>query len=145
VSGSHTLASDLEQAYRKTIYRVLADSPFDLRVDRYSPELEAWHRTCGVSSSALITAANPRSQQLSDRENQARNRSMRGDLQSWTVLPTSSVDPDGKWPMEPGLLIAGLGSELAQQLSSRWGQIAWLQSEHAASPALMWTGVSSVR
>jgi hypothetical protein len=61
---------NLVEAYRRALYRVSGSkSPFDLHIDPPSPELLACHQRHGVSSSAFITARNPRSVPTSGREN----------------------------------------------------------------------------
>jgi len=127
---------DLVRAYGQAIYRVLADPPFDLRVDVHSRQLKAWQHDCGVSCSALITAANPGSQPLPDGENRSRTRRLERDLQGWSILPTQNIDPDGVWPIEQGFLVAGMTPEVAGCLAERWQQIAWLQMATDAVPEL---------
>jgi hypothetical protein len=127
----------LVQAYRSAIYRVLAEPAFELLVDRYSPRLADWHLRCGVNCSALITADNPGSERLASEENLARHRQLRSALESWTVLEARNFDPQGEWPEERSLLVAGLGEADARALADRWGQNAWLQCGPDAIPRLM--------
>ena len=129
----------LVQAYRATIYRAFGPSPFDLRVAEYSSALDRWQRDCGVSCSAVLTAANPGSRRLSVHSNDERYRTLRAQLQDRMVLATEHIDPAGEWPIERGLLVAGLAADQARRCARRWGQIAWLQIDAAATPALMFS------
>ncbi len=131
---------DLVRAYRATIYRVLGPPAFDLRVSEYSPALDAWQRGGGVTCSALLTAANPGSRRLSAQSNDERGRALRAQLQGRMVLATEHIDPEGEWPVERGLLVAGLAPDEARNYARTWGQVAWLQMDAAAMPALLFGG-----
>lgn len=139
MAGPSSLDPALIRAYRKTIYRVLADPPFDLLLGRDSAALEAWQCAQGVTCSALITAANPRSQPLSDQENKSRNSLLEKDLDDRVALAAENIDPDGAWPVERGFLVAGLTAAQSKRLAERWQQIAWLQSDGDAIPRLEFT------
>ena len=60
------------QAFYETEYRVHTDPAVVLRIGEPSPMLRALHAAHGVTTSAFVTACNPRSQQLSESANRAR-------------------------------------------------------------------------
>lgn len=140
------LAPSLVQAYRSAIYRVLDSPPFDLRIGEYSARLATWHIAAGVEESAIVTAVNPESQQLSIDENRLRTRRLKMQLQdklpSDAILDTLGIDPAGQWPEEPGFLIAGMKGRAVDELMVEFGQNAWVRIREDAVPRLEWTGRS---
>jgi len=138
MSRSKSRVQELDQAYRKAIYRVLDDSPFDLRVDCFSARLAAWQRRAGVDHSALLTACNPGSQRLPDECNQQRQQALIQCLEGRIFLYTESIDPEGLWPVEQGVIVAGMKPDDARQLADQWEQLAWLQMGPDTRPELMY-------
>lgn len=135
---SKSRAQELNQAYRQAVYRVLDDPPFDLRVDCFSARLAAWQCRAGVESSALLTACNPGSQRLSEECNQQRQQALIESLEGRIFLHTESIDPAGLWPVEQGVLVAGVAPDDARRLAGQWEQLAWLQIGPTATPGLLY-------
>lgn len=124
-------------AYQRAHYRV--EDAFVLNVDRPSEPLAAWHAAHGVDCSALVTACNPCGRCLHERQNQQATQ----DLADWIEQsripgsPTIGLDPDGRWPAEPGFLLAGLALEAAQALGRTFQQNAIIWSGADAVPRLI--------
>jgi hypothetical protein len=129
----------LVEAYRNAIYEIEAESRIILKVSEYSHSLEDLHKRCNCSTSALITACNPRSQILSDAENAQRMAVLTAEIETlgYAHLPAVAKDPEGKWPDEPGLWIAGLTKNEATHLTRSFEQNALLWVEQDAIPQLV--------
>lgn len=124
------------RAYRAAVYRI--DDRFDLKIDRYSAELDAWQHQHGLSTSALVTAANPAGRLCSPAFNSKVNGQLKAlIIASGTVCcPTLSLDPLNQWPPEAGFLIGGIGYADAESLAQRFDQNAWVWSQADAVPSL---------
>jgi len=131
----------LEAAYRRTVYEVQApDGLMLLRIDEHCPHLQNVHAELGVSESVFLTAWNPHSVPQCAPRNavaQARldQRLAALDLTIWTGW---GRDPEGKWPAEQSLFIAGLDRDMAARLAAEFEQHAFVHAALDAVPRLVW-------
>jgi hypothetical protein len=131
----------LEAAYRRTVYEVQApDGLMLLRIDEHCPHLQNMHAELGVSESVFLTAWNPHSVPQCAPRNavaQARldQRLAALDLTIWTGW---GRDPEGKWPAEQSLFIAGLDRDMAARLAAEFEQHAFVHAALDAVPRLVW-------
>jgi hypothetical protein len=132
--------SRLESAYRRAIYRVELSAPVEVRVGARSPELDAGLAALGVDGWAIVTADNPGSRRLPASENRRRRRALAGalDQAGWRHLPTRGIDPDGRWPPEPGWLVGDAPPAALIALAGRFGQAAILTGRAGAVAQLVW-------
>ena len=131
----------LEAAYRRTVYEVQAPGgPMLLRIDEHSPALQNLHTQLGVSESVFLTAWNPHSvPQCAPRNAVAQARlDLRLASLDLTVWPGWGRDPEGKWPAEQSLFIAGLARAAAAQLAAEFEQHAFVHAAADAVPRLVW-------
>lgn len=124
-------------AYRRAEYRVGAQ--WSLRIGQHCPALAAWQQRQAVDGSTFISAVNPRSRRLSERENRRRHRRLKAwlDEAGLRYLEGAGVDPDGDWPPEPGFLVAGLDRDSAIALGRQFDQNAVVWSGADAVPQLV--------
>jgi predicted ester cyclase len=84
---------------------------------------------------AIITAHNPRSERLSDEENQERHEELEHEIQKLGLAytPSTGESPDGTW-IEEGFAVFGIGLEGALELGCKYGQhaILWGEGEKVA-------------
>lgn len=138
------MSEDLAQAYRRAIYRVQAGSGnLDLRVDRSHPDLAALLAARQATTAALLTACNPGSRLARPNRNASANALLVRRVRDAGLdfIPTEALDPDGRWPVEPGLLILGIECSRALDLATAFGQNAYLWIDTDGTPTLMWTGL----
>jgi hypothetical protein len=130
----------LEAAYRATEYRVFAEIPFSLRIDRFEPALAALLSQSGVTQAAYMTACNPGSHVQPDAANIDRMHALRADLKAaaYRFLEGAAVDPAGNWPNEPSLLVLGIEADAARIIGRHFGQNALLLIGSDATPRLDW-------
>ncbi|MEY4761083.1 MAG: hypothetical protein RLZZ200_939 [Pseudomonadota bacterium] len=126
-------------AYRQTRYEVHEGAGFVLEVNRYSAELQGLHGRHGVSSSAFITACNPRSEPTDASANAFRQSALLSEItrRSLQCLPGLGLHPTNGWEGEPSFLVLGLSCEAAKTLGRRFGQNAILWSGEDAVPRLV--------
>lgn len=126
-------------AYRRTHYRVHADTPFVLHVDEFSTALLALHIQFGVRCSAYITACNPQGRERSAAENEAAQKALAGDLNALGIsfIPGIGEPDSGDWTGEPSYLVLGLDEAAARRLGRRYEQNAILCAGQDAVPRLV--------
>ena len=129
----------LVEAYCSAIYEIEAKSRIILKVSEYSHSLVELHKKHNCSTSALITACNPRSQILSDAENALRMTALAAEIEAlgYAYLPAMAKDPQGRWPDEAGLWIAGLTKNEAEHIARSFEQNALLWATQDAIPQLV--------
>lgn len=135
---------ELEQAYRRTLYRArLAAGEVELRVGERSAALDAELAARGLDAWGWLTAVNPRSEPLGDDENARRLAALDVELAGagWEVAAGVAIDPDGRWPEEASRLVFGALPGALAVLAARWEQHAFLAGRRGGPVELHWTAV----
>jgi hypothetical protein len=135
----------LREAYRATLYRFdTPDGELLLQVDRYSPALQQLLQDTAQTCASVLTACNPGSVLQEEGSNLRAQAALRKALRDLGVacLPGRHVDPEGRWPDEAGILALGIDCAVAHDLAARHGQLAFLWSDHTATPRLIETGIT---
>lgn len=111
--------SELLQAYLQTHYRFAEFTP---TIGDPNPIDSPW---------IFLTAYNPRSLAIEPPENEQRDEK----LHAWILgsghsfLPALAVEPEGRWPAEPGWVILELSQRRAMRLGLQFGQNAIVAAE----------------
>lgn len=127
-------------AYRATTYRCYTTSGvIDIRVDRTHPELDRLLQGMTVPSWSFITAYNPRSQRISQAENDRRQAQLRDVIASrgWTMFQGAGIGDDGRWPAEPSFLVLGIARDEAIALGRQFEQAAIVFGEAGGRAELL--------
>ena len=131
------ISKSLCHAYLTARYRVFAPGgTIEFSARGYSPELAALQDAHNVHTSAFITAWNPFSHPTDVATNTANHeRLIRRISPQWRHLPGEGVDPSGKWPAEPSVLVLGVELEMARALGREFQQhgIVWVCATGDAS------------
>lgn len=133
----------LDAAYRAAVYSLeLGGQRLNLQVDRFDAEADArLARDGGVRERwAIVSACNPRSQQLSAQDNAARRVALRNDLETAGLRAFASLarDADAQWPEEPGEWLCDPPPGYAEEIARRYGQNAIVCGRLGAAPELVW-------
>lgn len=132
----------LRTAYEATSYRVLASpiGPFTLRCGAVSKPLDNLLEHARVMTWAFVSAANPGSIRLDDRENRRRHAALVAEVhrRSLTHHDGVGVGDDGSWPGEESLLVLGLDEAAAVALGRAFGQHAVVVGERGRPARLAW-------
>ena len=133
------LAPDLISAYKVTNFHVKAKPAFTLNVGKVSEELKELLKQNRVESAAFITAWNPYSKSLSDKENQSRNEQLKNELniRSLKFIDGFGQDPLGQWDGEDSFLVLGIELEASKKLGIQFEQNAIVWSDKDAIPQLI--------
>jgi hypothetical protein len=127
--------------YLATTYRAKAPAgPIDLRIGQPSPPLDRLLDSLGAREWAFISAANPRSQQLSESENESRHGTFRALMarRGFHVFEGEGIPDQPGWTTEPSLLILAVTLEEARELAAVFGQHAIVWGEMRAPARLVW-------
>ena len=133
----------LRHAFRMTRY--CFETPagaLQLTVDCHCPELAVMLDSVGTATMAVLTAFNPAGLLRDNKHNIAAQQALRVELETggYLLMAGRNVDPTGKWPDEPSLLVVGISLEAAHELAMRYGQAAFLWSDaDSATPRLIET------
>lgn len=131
----------LETAYRATTYRVfLPGGALDLRLDLADQRLREWLSATGSNCFAIVTAANPESQQLDAAANAERQAALECELLEGNYEPYAAehLADDGAWPVEESCFVADLECEDACALAAEFGQNAVVCGGADGVPRLVW-------
>jgi Protein of unknown function (DUF3293) len=134
---------ELDLAYRATSYLVhLRGEAIRLRIDRPSPELDAFLERIQCEHWAFISAVNPGSELLTEAANAGRHRKLLSTVSAQKLVYfTGDAVPDTSgWPIEPGLLLLHIGLEKAFSLAQEFGQSAILAGQRNDAPRLHYCG-----
>lgn len=136
--ASH-LEPGLIAAYRATHYRVQADPPFVLHIDRASAPLAVWLDRSGVRAALYITAWNPLGVALGEADNTVRQARLIADLDARGLrwLPGFGAHADDPAQGEPSLLVLGVDRAAACALGRAQSQNAVVWAGADAVPRLL--------
>jgi hypothetical protein len=133
--------SELERAYRATTYRVfLPGGRLDLRIDQADERLRVWLEQSACACFAIVTAANPASQQLPAADNGERQARLECALLEGNYEPyaAENAPDDTAWPVEESCFVPELAAEDACALAADFGQNAVVCGGIDGVPRLVW-------
>jgi len=126
-------------AYEATHFRVLGEPTFVLKIGQPSEPLRQLYRGYGCTSSAFVTAWNPRSERTFGADNTAAQTRLERDLTETAIPFIAGIgeDPAGQWPSEPSVLALGLSLDAAKAFGTRFQQNAIVWAAVDANPQLV--------
>ena len=132
---------DLEQAYRQTTYVALTPhGELHIRIGEPHHELDALLASHDAEEWAYITAWNPKSERLTDKENRARQRQLEDELHQagYAVFAGRGVPHNDDWDPEESLLVAGIPRQHAVDFGMRYDQNAIVYGRSSGLAELVW-------
>ena len=132
--------------YKAAHYQVFV--PGDVlvfHIDAYSAALLEQYAHFGVTSSAFLSAYNPRSRLTADAVNAANQASLVAEVEKLGLpwIAGAAIDPVGQWPVEPSLLVLGISCAKAMNLVRKFEQNACVFIGASGIPELLLSGLSS--
>lgn len=115
---------ELESAYRQTLYCVPSLN-LCFEIDKESPMLLELAGRLGFQTWAFITACNPRSEALTESENNTRMLELEAHLVEggFTYYHAVGTSTNGDWS-EPSFFVLGMDASTAVSIGNHWGQMA---------------------
>ncbi len=138
----------LTVAYQQAIYEAYIDGErIDLSIGEYNCKLNQLLKKHHCQTWALITAANPYSQPLSETENQQRHQKLIEATKPDRLITYAAIGKDktGAWTPETSLLILGIDRAGAIALGNLFEQNAIVWGTLDTPPELLWLNKSRSR
>ena len=125
-------------AYTKADYVVFSDRQVVLRVGKKNDQLDELINAEGAKTAAFVTAANPRGDKRSEKENGVANAALQSFVQAagYTHFWGEGRDPFGSWS-EPSFLVIGIYRANAEALGQLFEQNAIVFCEIGRPPELI--------
>ena len=125
-------------AYTKADYVVFSDRQVVLRVGKKNEQLDELINAEGAKTAAFVTAANPRGEKRSEKENGVANAALQSFVQAagYPHFWGEGRDPFGTWS-EPSFLIIGIYRANAEALGQLFEQNAIVFCEIGRAPELI--------
>jgi len=123
-----TRRNELEAAYRQTLYAV-PSMDLNLEIDKPSQKLLRLADSHPFDSWAFFTACNPRSELLTEAENNTRMQELAASLTEagYTYHHAVGTSMDGHWS-EPSYFVPGIDAATAVSIGNHWEQMAVVAS-----------------
>ncbi|CAN4276785.1 Protein of unknown function DUF3293 [Methylophilaceae bacterium] len=136
------LNPELIKAYQSAEYHVMSAKPFILELGKRSEGLVDLAKRFKVECFTFITAYNPYSEVLSDKENAKRNGQLKQELDrlGLTIVIGYGQDPEMTRKKEDGFVVFGLGLDAAKELGVKFQQNAIVWCGADAVPNLVLLG-----
>ena len=128
----------LRQKYLDTDYIISDDPPLLMKIGEQSGDLRVLLGSMGVESAAFITAWNPRSEQLTDDENDDRQGMLLTDIEKMRLNYLVGLGQLDDW-QEYSYLVLGIDKDQATAIATRFEQNAYVWIGPAGIPELITT------
>ncbi len=131
---------NIRSAYLSTTYRafIVDQNQLDLIVGQPNHALDQLLSTGGVDSYAFITAWNPFSKTVSDKENQIANQALKSELGQYRIYEGIGIPKQpSKWEGEQSFLVLGINKDEAIRLGTKYEQNAIIYGEAGSEPELL--------
>ena len=142
VSGMNT---DLEQHYLNTVYFIfIAGKQYGIKIGEDNlPVVNHVFKQVKVTTAAILTAWNPRSEAIDFQQNKLRNNDLYNVLKEKKYILHKALGKgiDPTWPAEEGYIILGLTKEDAEKLAVKYEQNAYVWIEKDKTVTLEYTPV----
>ncbi len=139
MSTPNNLPAALSHAFEKAIYRVHSpQGDIDVRIGQLNRTLNQLLEQENSRGAAILTACNPGAQICSRAFNDAVQETLLRDLQKQDLhwWPAVNLDPKGKWPDEPSLLVLDISLQQARWQARLFKQLAFVYIPLNGKPQL---------
>jgi hypothetical protein len=134
-----SISKSLIAAYNSTRYRIITDTPFNLKIGQRSRQLAKLYQKYNCLSAAVITAWNPQSMATSKNYNLAAQLRLEIQLSARSVPFITAIgeDPEMEWSGEESFLAFNLSLDATKDLGLEFLQNAVVWSGQDAIPQLV--------
>lgn len=132
------ISPEQRDAYEQADYVVFSDRQVVLRVGEKSSALDELIKAEGATTAVFVTAANPRGEKRSEKENGVANAALQSFVQAagYPHFWGEGRDPFGSWA-EPSFLVIGIYRANAEALGQLFEQNAIVFCEIGRAPELI--------
>ena len=139
------MKTDLEQHYLDTIYFIFIDGKqYGVKIGEDNlPIINQLFSRNNISTAALLTAWNPRSQAIDFQQNKLRNNELYNIIEEkkYPFYEALGKGEDPRWQAEEGYIILGLQKEEAENIAVQYEQNAYVWLEKGKQVALEYTSI----
>ncbi|TRX56675.1 DUF3293 domain-containing protein [Thalassomonas sp. M1454] len=131
---------NLQQAYLNSDYIIDDELGFwQINIGDTDRTLSRYLHTFDVPTAAFITAENPKSKRLSDKENKKRGQQLLSQVQKLklTCHQGYSIGAKADWPKENSLLITNITKQQANSLAQQFNQNAYVWLDETGAVKLI--------
>ena len=128
----------LKQKYLDTDYIISDDPPLLMKIGEQSDDLRVLLGSMGVETAAFMTAWNPRSEHLTDDENDDRQGALLTDIETIRLNYLVGYGQGEDW-LEYSYLVLGIDKDQATAMAMRFEQNAYVWIGPAGIPELITT------
>ena len=134
-------------AYKETRYEVCIEPAFSLVVGKPLDERALARKVQSPPGCAVITAYNPDSRLLTDKENLVLHNQLGEVLarENRSTLPAQAVHPAGLWPIERGFLVTSITLKDALRLAQAFAQCAIIWCPSGQLPRVVLISIPATR
>lgn len=135
-----TLSENLVTSYLGANYQIGTDTgSISLQINQYSEPLARLLTASKQPCAAIISAYNPFSRLLNDKENRALHESLMHFLSScsYAMIESLNIDSAEVWPAEKSFFVLGLDLNTSKSLGQRFNQNAIVWIDNDAIPRLI--------
>ncbi len=132
------ISPEQRAAYESADYVVFSDRQVVLRVGKKNPALDELINAEGATTAVFVSAANPRGEKRSEKENGVANAALQSFVQAagYPHYWGEGRDPFGTWS-EPSFLVIGIYRANAEALGQLFEQNAIVFCEIGRAPELV--------
>ena len=133
------MKKELEKHYLATTYSIFIENEqYDINIDQLLPKFieKLVHKE---KTAAILTAWNPRSQQLPLSENHSRNNQLSSKLVEHKVYKCMGQGDDSSWPAEESFFILGINITEVEKLAIEFEQYAYVWCDNSNAASLIFT------
>lgn len=130
------LPPELIEAYLETDYFVSDDPPLLLKIGEENDDAKILLASFGVSTAAFVTAWNPKSEVLSEDENDARQAELLREIEAGWLNYLVGYGERDNW-LEYSYLVLGISRDAATTLAERFEQNAFVWLDEQGIPELV--------
>lgn len=117
------ISNTLLEAYKATCFEII-QAKIEIYIGKENKAFETFLIENEITNWCFITAWNPFSNALTNKQNIALNKSLSLDLKDYKLFQAQGKDTIGSWPPEPSFFVANIIEDQAIALGKKYQQNA---------------------
>lgn len=117
------ISTTLLEAYKATCFEII-QAKIEIYIGKENKAFETFLIENEITNWCFITAWNPFSNALTNKQNIALNKSLSLDLKDYKLFQAQGKDTIGSWPPEPSFFVANIIEDQAIALGKKYQQNA---------------------
>lgn len=128
---------ELLESYLKTTYEIYSEEKtIKIRIGEFNPDIDKLLEKYRGKSWAFITAYNPYSKKLTEKENKIRHDKLLNELRDYKTLPGAGKPDNNKWEPEISVLVIDISEQIIDYFAGKYQQKAVVKGKIGQNPKL---------